>query len=355
MASQPELSNTNSFRVTRRDKDDLSDQVKRYVRWRIDQPSGPGYYILNQKNHKYIPLKFIYDHWYQLCVYTGDTYISEDAKVLINTKGTGYWHINDYKHSDNWRQRDSTRHISAQAVEAIHFKYSEELYIAEKEAEDQYTRLLRVPTPPLTLTIDTGASLATDPTISRFITTSAATLSPFVAVTATSSPSFTEPHQAEGEKSESTETLQSSTTDKPSSEQEGQEEPVLEAQIEHVLDVQKRESENSYTLDEPVFQQLVKFAVHEGLPIPPPPPLIQPPALAALMAQLAANVQTGWLWGEPPDFFTRDRIKSETFKWQFRMYKGLNANHEIMQSPYLCTMLALTFIKGPLVEDWATN
>jgi Retrotransposon gag protein len=37
------------------------------------------------------------------------------------------------------------------------------------------------------------------------------------------------------------------------------------------------------------------------------------------------------------------------------MYKELNADHEIMQSPYLCTMLALTFIKGPLVEDWATD
>ena len=37
------------------------------------------------------------------------------------------------------------------------------------------------------------------------------------------------------------------------------------------------------------------------------------------------------------------------------MYKGLNANYEIMQSPYFCTMPALTFIKGPLVKDWATN
>ena len=37
------------------------------------------------------------------------------------------------------------------------------------------------------------------------------------------------------------------------------------------------------------------------------------------------------------------------------MYCGLNANHKVMWSPYLRTMLALTLIKGPLVDDWASN
>ena len=37
------------------------------------------------------------------------------------------------------------------------------------------------------------------------------------------------------------------------------------------------------------------------------------------------------------------------------MYRRLNANHEVMQSPYLRAMLALTLIKGPLVDDWASN
>jgi len=37
------------------------------------------------------------------------------------------------------------------------------------------------------------------------------------------------------------------------------------------------------------------------------------------------------------------------------MYRGLNANHKVMRSPYLRTMLALTLIKGPLVDDWASN
>jgi hypothetical protein len=37
------------------------------------------------------------------------------------------------------------------------------------------------------------------------------------------------------------------------------------------------------------------------------------------------------------------------------MYKGLNAKHEVMRTPYLRTMMALTLIKGPLVDDWATD
>ena len=73
------------------------------------------------------------------------------------------------------------------------------------------------------------------------------------------------------------------------------------------------------------------------------------------MAQPAANVQTGQLRGEPPDFFAGDRTKSKTFKRQLRMYRGLNSDHEIMQSPYLRTMLALSLIKGPLVKDWAAD
>ena len=35
----------------------------------------------------------------------------------------------------------------------------------------------------------------------------------------------------------------------------------------------------------------------------------------------------------------------ELFKQQFRMYQELNYNYEVMQSPYLWTMLALTLIR----------
>ena len=132
-------SGTNTFKVTRRDEDDLPDHVKGDVRWRIDQPPGPGYYIRNRKNRKYLPLEFIDDYWYQLHVFTGEAFTSEDAKVPRNTKGIGYWDINNYEHPNNRRQRDSTRYIPTQAVEAIRFKYTEHIYELEEEAEDRYT------------------------------------------------------------------------------------------------------------------------------------------------------------------------------------------------------------------------
>jgi hypothetical protein len=106
MASTSGPSGANSFEVIRRDEDDLPDHVKGDVHWRIDQPSGPGYYILNRKNCHYLPLEFINDYWYQLRIYTGDAYIAEDAKVPINTRGTGYWDINVYGYPDNQKQRD---------------------------------------------------------------------------------------------------------------------------------------------------------------------------------------------------------------------------------------------------------
>ena len=30
----------------------------------------------------------------------------------------------------------------------------------------------------------------------------------------------------------------------------------------------------------------------------------------------------------------------------------INENHEVMQTPYLCTLFCLTLIKGPRVDDW---
>jgi Retrotransposon gag protein/Zinc knuckle len=67
------------------------------------------------------------------------------------------------------------------------------------------------------------------------------------------------------------------------------------------------------------------------------------------------NIETGRLRDPCPDFFNGDRTKSETFKRQFKLYQGLNANHEVMRTPYLRTMLMLTLIKGPLVEDWVAD
>jgi hypothetical protein len=69
----------------------------------------------------------------------------------------------------------------------------------------------------------------------------------------------------------------------------------------------------------------------------------------------AMNIETGHLRNDPPDLFRGDCSKLDQFKKEFKLWRGLNVNHEIMQSPYLCTMLALSLIKGPLVDDWTND
>jgi hypothetical protein len=73
------------------------------------------------------------------------------------------------------------------------------------------------------------------------------------------------------------------------------------------------------------------------------------------MATQQPAAQTGRLRGKAPDIFHGDRSKSETFKQQFKVYQGINDNHEVMQNPYYRTMQALSLIKGPLVNDWVDD
>ena len=132
----------------------------------------------------------------------------------------------------------------------------------------------------------------------------------------TVSPSLTSPQQLRQQSSDSTLSYKKSP-EGPEPAQQGQEDPVLEAQFEYVLDIQEREPENPDVPHQPAFLQLVKFAAQQGFPIPAPPPLIQP---AAVMAAAAPAVNTGQLQDPTPDIFTRDCCKLELFKQQFRMY-----------------------------------
>jgi hypothetical protein len=72
------------------------------------------------------------------------------------------------------------------------------------------------------------------------------------------------------------------------------------------------------------------------------------------MAQQAQQptVLTTKLRGEPPEVFDGDRTKSKTYKQQFRVYRYMNPNNEIMATPYYCIMQHLSRIRGPLVDDW---
>jgi hypothetical protein len=69
----------------------------------------------------------------------------------------------------------------------------------------------------------------------------------------------------------------------------------------------------------------------------------------------AMNIKTGHLRNDPPDLFCGDCSKLDQFKKEFKLWRGLNVNHKIMRSPYLCTMLILSLIKEPLVNDWTND
>jgi hypothetical protein len=66
----------------------------------------------------------------------------------------------------------------------------------------------------------------------------------------------------------------------------------------------------------------------------------------------APAVETGKLRGEPPQIFTGIRSKSDDFLNEFELYRGLNANHELIMTPYFRVLLALNYIAGRDVKHW---
>jgi len=329
-------------KVLRRRKDNLPDHIKGQAEWRTDHSLGPGYYVLHLRNKTYYPVEFVDNYWYKLKVYTGDTYITKDSQIPLHHYSTGYWDITDWQHPDNTSHRDDLQIFYRLAAEEAYNRYLLSVETADEEAEEHSRR----DPPTLQLNIEEGVlSLTADPS-----------LSPFAALTGqtgpTESPLLIEPHQPRAQSSDSTLEYNEPSPEGPEPIQQGQEDPVLEAQFEHILDIQEREPEDPEEPGQPAYFNLVEYAAQQGFPIPAPPPIIQ---LAVIMATAAPAVNTGRLRDPAPDTFTGDHRSLELFKRQFRMYCRLNANHEVMWSPYLRTMLALTLIKGPLVDDWASD
>jgi hypothetical protein len=58
------------------------------------------------------------------------------------------------------------------------------------------------------------------------------------------------------------------------------------------------------------------------------------------------------LKGTAPAVFTGDRSRSESFWNEFRRYRLLNRNNESISIPFFRVLTALSYIKGPMVEDW---
>ena len=343
---------TELLKITRRTSDDLPAHVKDLVKWRTREDGAlPGYYVYDPREDRHQPVEFIDNHWHKLFVYSGTAYVSLSDRIDPFTQGTGYWKTSDPQHP-HYHEHLST--LAQQASEVAQ-------QIAQEQEETRRTRE-RVPT----LAIVTGTSpLESDAKLSPFLT----------------------PRVPSAEKSSSSDDARHSTEPErePSPELEYQDDPVLEAQLQYGLDIQEREQENPYTPDTPAYQQLIEAAVEAGYNVPAPPPLLQvldlpriiappvpqPPIIMAGIQPGQAAPQAGGqaggqagqqaaapallngkLRGPDPYYFSGDRADSEEFIDRFNLLVALNDNHEIMDSPYLRTMFALSLIKGPLVKSW---
>jgi hypothetical protein len=58
------------------------------------------------------------------------------------------------------------------------------------------------------------------------------------------------------------------------------------------------------------------------------------------------------LVGNPPLIFKGDRDKAEEFIMQWQLYEGVNITNDLMRNAYQQAMLFLTYIQGPLVNEW---
>jgi Retrotransposon gag protein len=69
---------------------------------------------------------------------------------------------------------------------------------------------------------------------------------------------------------------------------------------------------------------------------------------------VAATTTTtnGKLAGLPPTVFTGECMESDKFLKEFKQWRLLNRNHIKMKQAYNCVLMALTYIKGPRVDDW---
>ena len=56
--------------------------------------------------------------------------------------------------------------------------------------------------------------------------------------------------------------------------------------------------------------------------------------------------------GTAPTIFDGTRSKADDFWSQFRRYKLLNRTKDTMNKPFDQVLTALSYMRGPLIDDW---
>jgi hypothetical protein len=86
-----------------------------------------------------------------------------------------------------------------------------------------------------------------------------------------------------------------------------------------------------------------------GGPFGPPgggPPMPIPPA------PVIPGGRNDKLVGNTPLIFKGERSRAEEFITQWQLYKGVNITNDLMRNTYQRAMLFLTYIQGPIVNEW---
>jgi hypothetical protein len=87
-----------------------------------------------------------------------------------------------------------------------------------------------------------------------------------------------------------------------------------------------------------------------GGPFGPPgggPPMPIPPAPV-----VGGGGRNDKLVGNTPLIFKGERSKAEEFITQWQLYEGVNITNDLMRNAYQRAMLFLTYIQGPIVNEW---
>ena len=87
-------------------------------------------------------------------------------------------------------------------------------------------------------------------------------------------------------------------------------------------------------------------------PLPLDPP-IQPMMSVNVTTTTPVNIPpNGGMRGVPPTIFDGTQSCTDDFWGQFQRFKLVNRTHEAMKIPFDQVLMALTYMCGPLINDW---
>ena len=105
-------------------------------------------------------------------------------------------------------------------------------------------------------------------------------------------------------------------------------------------------------LDETLAAALDPIVSLQGS-LPLDPPQQETMSVNVTTAIPAQNTPSnGGMRGVPPTIFDGTRSKAEDFMGQFRRFKMVNRSNDVMKIPYDRVLTALTYMRGPLINDW---